>query len=119
MGTATGPTIISNPTGTGDKISDHVLYNPWLGQAPGSGFAFTDSRVHPAALNPTGGYVTFGAAISAPANWTITITYIDSQNNTVTVKTFTGSGSTVSQKWFGEDATMQKWLTARIFTSPP
>ena len=98
-GAAAGPSHTSNPSGTGDKVSDKVLYNPWLGQAPGTGFAITEAKALPASLNPEGDYISFTALISASANWTITIT--DSVN--AVVKTFAGTGATINQKWYGEN----------------
>jgi flagellar hook assembly protein FlgD len=99
-GLATGPTHSTNPTGTGDKVSDHVIYNPWLGQAPGTALRITEAKVLPASMNPDGDYVTFTAMLSSSATWTITIT----DANSVTVKTFSGTGTTVNQKWYGENS---------------
>ncbi|ACM22020.1 repeat-containing protein [Geotalea daltonii FRC-32] len=99
-GADSGPTHASNPSGTGNSVSDKVLYNPWIGQTPGTGVTFSNVKVSPAAFNPDGDYLTFGAFISANANWTITIT--DSGNNVVRI--FTGSGTSISQRWFGEDS---------------
>jgi flagellar hook assembly protein FlgD len=99
-GLSTGPTHSTNPSGTGDRISDHVLYNPWLGQTPGTTLSITEAKVMPASLNPDGDNVTFVAAISAQANWTVTIT--DSNNDSV--KIFTGTGTDINQRWYGEDS---------------
>jgi len=98
-GTTTGPTYSGNPKGTGDKINDRVLYNPWLGQVPGATLTINDARVLPASLNPTGDYVTFTAGISSSATWTITIT----DTNNLSVKNFTGTGTSINQKWYGEN----------------
>ncbi len=98
-GAATGPYHASNSTGTGNAVSDAVLFNPWIGQTPGSGLTFSDVKVVPTAFNPVGDYLTFTATLSASANWTITIT--DSTSNVV--RTLTGSGTTISQQWFGDD----------------
>ncbi len=98
-GTATGPQHASNPPGTGDIVTNHVFFNPWLGQAPGSGFRFTDLRVNPAALNPEGDYVVFSASITSSATWTITIM----DNSNTVVRTLTGNGAVINQKWYGEN----------------
>jgi parallel beta-helix repeat protein len=99
-GVASGPTYTAgNPGGRGDAISDHVPYNPWLGQTPAAAVSFRDARVMPLSLNPFGGFVTFEATISLAANWTITIT--DGNNNTV--RTFTGTGTAINQAWYGDN----------------
>ncbi|MFA5073213.1 MAG: fibronectin type III domain-containing protein [Nitrospirota bacterium] len=103
-GASTGPTYSGNSQGTGDKINDHVLYNPWLGQAPGATLTINDAKVLPASLNPVGDYVTFTATISSSATWTITIT----DTNNITVKSFTGTGTSINQKWYGENASAVK-----------
>ena len=104
-GVATGPTYTAgNPGGRGDSITDHVLYNPWLGQATGSNLSITEARAMPAALNPNGGYMTFTAQLSSSATWTITIS--DGNNNTV--NTFTGSGTAIKQKWYGDEQPVHK-----------
>lgn len=103
-GMATGPTHTSNARGTGDKISDRVLYNPWLGQTPGAALSITNARVRPASLNPDGGYATFLATISSSATWTVTI----ADENDALVKTFNGTGTTINQKWYGEDSQSAK-----------
>jgi flagellar hook assembly protein FlgD len=99
-GVASGPTYTGNPNGAGDKISDHVLYNPWLGQSPGTTLSITNAKVLPASINPNGDYVTFTATISSSASWTITIT----DTNSVMVKTFSGAGASINQKWYGDDS---------------
>ena len=99
-GLATGPTHSSNPRGTGDKISVHVLYNPWLGQSPDTALSITDAKVLPTSMNPDGDYVTIKAAISSSATWTITI--MDGAN--ATVRTFGGTGTAINQKWYGENS---------------
>ena len=104
MGSGNRPTHSSNPQGTGDRISDHVLYNPWLGQAPGTVLSITDAKAMPTSLNPDGDYVTFVATISATANWTVTIT--DASSNLVT--SFTGTAAVINQRWYGEDSQNNK-----------
>jgi flagellar hook assembly protein FlgD len=100
-GVATGPTYTAgNPGGRGDSINDHVLYNPWLGQLTGSNLSITEARAMPGSLNPNGGHVTFTARLSSSATWTITIN--DGSSNTV--NTFTGTGTTIKQKWYGVDS---------------
>ncbi|MGQ9544894.1 MAG: right-handed parallel beta-helix repeat-containing protein, partial [Candidatus Bathycorpusculaceae bacterium] len=46
-GDASGPTHVSNPSGTGDTISNYVDYSPWLGDT----FEVTPRTYH---VNPTG-----------------------------------------------------------------
>ncbi len=98
-GNITGPTYSANVLGTGDRITDHVLYNPWLGQVPTAILSITEAHAMPASLNPDGGNVTFTARISSSATWTITIT----DGNNTTVNTLTGTGTTIKQKWYGDD----------------
>ena len=99
-GVATGPTYTGNPGGRGDSISDHVLYNPWLAQPIGNNLSITETRGMPNALNANGGYITFTALLSTSATWTITI----SDGNRNAVNTYTGSGTTIKQKWYGVDS---------------
>lgn len=99
-GMVTGPTYSGNSRGTGDRINDHVLYNPWLGQVPGTTLSITEAKVLPASMNPDGDYVTFSAKISSSATWTIAIT----DANSATVKTYSGAGTTINQKWYGDDS---------------
>jgi len=103
-GASAGPYHASNPTGTGNAVSDAALFNPWLGQSPTSGLSFTSAKVTPLSFNANGGGLTFSATLSATANWTITIT--DSTSNVI--NTFTGSGSTISQQWAGENSLAAK-----------
>jgi len=99
-GVATGPTYTAgNAGGSGDSINDHVLYNPWLGQATGSNLNISAASAMPTALNPNGGYITFTALLSSSATWTITI----SDGNNTAVNTFSGSGITIKQKWYGDN----------------
>ncbi len=97
-GAASGPMHASNPSGTGDKVSDKVLYNPWLGQAP-SIFSITEAKALPTSLNPIGDYIAFSAKATSSANWSISIK--DGSNNLV--KGFSGTGTVINQKWYGED----------------
>jgi len=99
-GNVTGPNHANNTAGTGDKVSDYVLYNPWIGQTPASALSFCNVTIAPTTFNPEGDSVTFSLSISASANWTITI--YDSTN--AVVKSFSGSGTTIMQQWAGENA---------------
>lgn len=100
-GVASGPTYTAgNPNGRGDIISDHVFYNPWLGQAAGPALSIREARAMPASLNPNGGYVTFTAQLSSSAVWTITIS--DANNNTF--NSFSGTGTSIKQKWYGDNS---------------
>ncbi|RII28373.1 MAG: hypothetical protein CXR31_00305 [Geobacter sp.] len=104
-GATSGPYhATTNPSGSGNSVSDKVLFNPWSGQSPTSSLLFGNVKVTPTAFNPDGDYLSFTANISANANWTISIT--DSSNNVV--RSFTGTGITISQKWFGEDSQSEK-----------
>ncbi|KAF0219661.1 MAG: Parallel beta-helix repeat, partial [Geobacteraceae bacterium] len=98
-GASSGPSHATNPSGTGNAVSDKVLFNPWIGQTPGSALTFSNVKIAPAAFNPEGDFLTFAATLSTSANWTVTVT--DSGNTTV--RTFTGTGTAINQKWFGED----------------
>jgi len=98
-GAASGPANASNPSGTGNAVSNKVLFNPWLGQIPGV-LAISNVRVSPAAFNPVGDSATISATISASATWKITIT--DSIGSEM--KVFTGSGATINQVWSGENS---------------
>ncbi len=111
-GVASGPTYtVGNAGGRGDAINDHVLYNPWLGQAPGTVLSITEARAMPISLNPNGGYVTFTASISSSATWTITIT--DANNNAVNA--FTGTGTAIKQKWYGTNSQAVKVADGAYF----
>ncbi len=99
-GAASGPTYAGNSQGMGDTINDHVLFNPWLGQATGGNLSITGARAMPSALNPNGGHITFTAQLSSSATWTVTI----SDGNGNTVNTLTGSGTSIKQKWYGVDS---------------
>jgi flagellar hook assembly protein FlgD len=103
-GASSGPYHASNPSGTGNSVSDKILFSPWIGQTPASGLTFGNVRIAPTAFNPEGDYLTFAATLSASANWTITIT--DSAN--AVVRTFTGTGSDINLKWYGEDSQSAK-----------
>ena len=98
-GTASGPTHASNPSGTGNAVSNKVLFNPWLGKIP-SDLSITNDRITPAAFNPVGDSTTISATISASATWKITIT----DSNASQVNTFTGSGTSINQVWSGENS---------------
>ncbi len=111
-GVASGPTYtVGNAGGRGDAINDHVLYNPWLGQVPGTVLSITEARAMPISLNPNGGYVTFTASISSSATWTITIT--DANNNAVNA--FTGTGTAIKQKWYGTNSQAVKVADGAYF----
>jgi len=103
-GSASGPYHAGNPPGTGNSVSDRVLYSPWTGQESGEGLTFGNVRVAPGSFNPEGDNVAFSATISAPANWTMIIT--DSGNNVV--RTFSGTGSSINLRWYGEDSQSAK-----------
>jgi len=103
-GSDSGPYHTDNPTGTGNSVSDRVLYSPWTGQESGEGLTFGNVKVAPGSFNPEGDNVAFSATISAPANWTITIT--DSGTNVV--RTFSGTGSSINLRWYGEDSQSAK-----------
>ncbi len=98
-GAASGPAHASNPSGTGNSVSNKVTFNPWLGQTPTT-LAISSVRVNPAAFNPVADSAIISATISATANWTITIT----DSTAALVKTFTGSGTAINQVWTGENS---------------
>ena len=97
-GDAAGPQHVGNPLGTGESVSDNVLYNPWLSQEPNAYLQISNPSLSPAELNPAGGSVTFSGAISAAADWTLVIK--DANDNAV--KTMAGSGTAISQSWSGD-----------------
>jgi parallel beta-helix repeat protein len=98
-GSYTGPRHSSNPNGTGDIISDRVVYSPWLYQPPGSSFTISNVNVLPSSFNPIGSYTTFTGSISAVSDWTIVI----KDANQATIRTFTGHGTVINQQWSGEN----------------
>ncbi len=104
-GSATGPTHPGNPGGTGNVVSDYVLYSPWLTQQPGtSSVTISDTQAMPSSLNPDGDFTTISATISEQSDWTITI----ADNSMNQVRHLSGTGFSVNSAWYGENDQGQK-----------
>ncbi|HOW35736.1 MAG TPA: FlgD immunoglobulin-like domain containing protein, partial [Candidatus Omnitrophota bacterium] len=100
-GDPSGPSGVGS--GVGQSVSEHVAYEPWLGEPYDGNFYFDDVSVSPNAFNQNGGATTFHAQVTENSNWQITI----KDNTQAVVKTFSGSGTTINQDWFGDDQNNQ------------
>ncbi|MGL4648831.1 MAG: right-handed parallel beta-helix repeat-containing protein, partial [Caldilineaceae bacterium] len=63
-GSASGPKHVSNPGGTGNVVSNHVVFSPWLGEAP---FALPAPLI---VWPPPPAFTQVGGAIATNATWT-------------------------------------------------
>ncbi len=95
---ASGPS--GGGSGSGQSITGNINYEPWLGEPFNSNLFFNNVNISPKRFNPNQGKSVFHAVVNKNVNWTITI-----QNSSgTTVKTLSGSGSTIHQVWLGDDA---------------
>lgn len=109
-GDASGPSGIG--PGSGDSAdSANIAFEPWLGAPFTQPFEITVASAHPTTFNQNGNYTTLSASFQDSANWAITI----KDSTGVQVKNFAGTGTSLTQDWFGDD-TMGVALGDGIYT---
>ncbi len=84
-GHASGPTIVSNPGGTGGIVAGNVDFSPWLGEATDTsgacGFQPNDANIVYAPLTLTFSTQPVGANVCSPLSTQPVVTVLDENSN--------------------------------------
>jgi hypothetical protein len=86
----------ANPS---SQVQGDVFLNPWLGAVPVSGLLAGEASLSPESFAPIGNQADVTALLSQSANWSLTI----KNSGGTTVRSFSGSGSSIAQAWNGAD----------------
>ena len=81
------------------QVQGDVLLNPWLGAVPVSGLLAREASLSPESFLPTSNQANVTALLSQSAQWSLTI----KNSGGTTVRSFSGSGSSIAQAWNGAD----------------
>ena len=87
-----------NGPGSGAAVSANVWYRPWLETAQNPHYFVTSAEVTRSTINKNENATTLNASLSAPGVWTLQIL----DNEEEEVNAYSGSGTTVSASWGGE-----------------
>jgi len=84
--------------GSGQSVSDGVLFDPWLAASPSPAYYVSDAVYTNRKFNPSGALPTWNLQSSTSGTWSLKVS-----TGGVTIRTIAGTGTPVQITWDGKD----------------